>query len=305
MGQSPRTVRLAASLLLTLGMMTAHSQSPGGKTNSAEGTLSVSAVVETSVAVQIQPDGSMKMIVANAPDPIGNFGSLAPVSVPMPRQEKQPAQGNGIRRRPQDQPSGAGSNAGGAAYLIHASSGGTPSARAAVFGAIPPNTLPAGENLATHTGVASPSSPIEARSVPGAPGQERAREYFKSSSDVIAGTLGTRSRNIRNDLSANTAGLRLEESVDKTTAPPGSTLTYTITFTNESAAPMTDLKITNTTPPYTTFVSATCDQPFADSLTDCAMTNPQSGQAGAIQWTFTGALAPAQAGRVSFTVKIE
>ena len=311
MGKSPRTVRLAASLLLTLGIMTAHSQSTGGKTNSAEGTLSVSAVVETSVSVQIEPDGSMKAIVANAPDPIGNFASFAASAslVPLPGQEKQPAGVRGIRRRPSDRPTGAGSNTGGDAFFIHAfipgASSGTSSVRTAVFGTIPPNTLPMGENLATHHRGASPSSPVESRLVPGAPDQARARENFNSKGNVAAATLGTRSQNTRSEVSANAPGLRLDESVDKTTAPPGSNLTYTIAFTNESAGPLTNLKINNTTPPYTSFVSATCGQSLAPNLTDCAVTNPPPGREGPIQWTFTGTLSPAQTGTVSFTVKIE
>lgn len=300
MGKSPRSVRLAASILITLGILTAHSQSTGGKNSSAEGTLTVSAVVETSVAVQLQPDGSVKLIVANAPDPIGNFASL----IPMSGQEKKPAQGRGIRRRPSVQPAGAGSNTAGEASLLNASSG-TSSPRMAVFGTIPPNTPPAGENLATHHRGASPSPPAESRLFPGAPDQARARENFITTSDVAAGTLGTRSQNSRNNLSANAAGLRLDEAVDKTAAPPGSTLTYTITFTNESEAPMTDLKISNTTPPWTSFVSAGCTQPFAANLTDCAITAPQPGQTGPIRWTFTGTLSPAQIGKVSFTVKVE
>jgi len=284
MGKSPRTVRLAAALLLTLGILTAHSQSTGGKTNSAEGTLSVSAVVETSVAVQIEPDGSMKMIVANAPDPIGNFASL----VPMSRLEKQPAQGKGTRRRPLIQSAGAGSNTVGDAFLLKASSG-TSSPRTAVFGMIPPNTLPAGESLAAHNGGASPSPPSEPRLVPGAPDQERARENFKPADGP----------------SANHPGLRLEETADKTTAPPGSTLTYTVTFTNESEGPITDLKISNTTPPYTSFMSAICTHPLANNLTDCAVTTPRPGQTGTVQWAFTGTLNPSQSGKVSFTVKID
>jgi uncharacterized repeat protein (TIGR01451 family) len=101
------------------------------------------------------------------------------------------------------------------------------------------------------------------------------------------------------------AGLRLEKVVDKATALPGANLTYTVTFINDSTSPISNLKVNDSTPSYTTFVSAVCGSPLPNSLTGCSITSPSVGQAGAIQWTFTGTLAPSQTGTVTFVVKIQ
>src|SRR5215471_526392 len=100
------------------------------------------------------------------------------------------------------------------------------------------------------------------------------------------------------------AGLRLEKSVDKTTALPGANLTYTVTFMNDSSSPLSTLKINDSTPAFTTFVSATCPAVLPNSLTGCSVTTPAVGASGAIQWTFTGTLGPSQTGTVTFVVKI-
>lgn len=101
------------------------------------------------------------------------------------------------------------------------------------------------------------------------------------------------------------AGLRLEKAVDKATALPGANLTYTLTYTNDSTQPLSNLKINDSTPAYTTFVSATCSSPLPASLTACSFTAPSVGATGAIQWTFTGTLNPTQTGTVTFVVKIQ
>jgi uncharacterized repeat protein (TIGR01451 family) len=101
------------------------------------------------------------------------------------------------------------------------------------------------------------------------------------------------------------AGLRLEKTVDKATALPATNLTYTLTFTNDSSAPLSTLKINDSTPAYTTFVSAACGSPLPSSLTGCSVTAPSAGQAGSIQWVFAGTLSPSQTGTVTFVVKIE
>jgi uncharacterized repeat protein (TIGR01451 family) len=114
---------------------------------------------------------------------------------------------------------------------------------------------------------------------------------------------------ILNDLTTvgtgTNAGLRLEKTVDKATALPGANLTYTVTFINDSTSPISNLKINDSTPAYTTFVSAACGSPLPNNLTGCSIASPSVGQTGAIQWTFTGTLGPSQTGTVSFVVKIQ
>jgi uncharacterized repeat protein (TIGR01451 family) len=102
-----------------------------------------------------------------------------------------------------------------------------------------------------------------------------------------------------------TAGLRLEKAVDKATALPGANLTYTLTFTNDSSGAISNIVINDAVPAYTVFVSAACGAPLPASLTGCSVTAPTAGQAGNIQWTFTGTLNPSQTGTVTFVVKIQ
>ena len=101
------------------------------------------------------------------------------------------------------------------------------------------------------------------------------------------------------------SGLVLSKAVDKATALPGANLTYTLTFTNDSSGAISNLVINDSTPAYTTFVSAACGAPLPASLTGCSFTAPSAGQTGNIQWTFTGTLNPSQAGTVTFVVKIQ
>jgi uncharacterized repeat protein (TIGR01451 family) len=101
------------------------------------------------------------------------------------------------------------------------------------------------------------------------------------------------------------AGLKLTKTVDKATALPGANLTYTITFTNDSTDVLSNLKVNDSTPAYTTFVSAACSTPLPANLTACTFTAPPVGQSGNIQWTFSGTLNPTQTGTVTFVVKIQ
>jgi uncharacterized repeat protein (TIGR01451 family) len=83
------------------------------------------------------------------------------------------------------------------------------------------------------------------------------------------------------------------------------TLTYTITFVNDSSAPLSNLKINDGTPAFTTFVSAACPGTLPNNLTACAITAPTAGATGDIQWTFTGTFGPSQSGAVTFVVRIQ
>ncbi len=101
-----------------------------------------------------------------------------------------------------------------------------------------------------------------------------------------------------------TAGLTLVKSVDKATALPGQTLTYTIAYSNNSSAALSNIVIFDTTPAFSTFVS-TANGPLPPGLTGPTVIAPAAGATGAIRWTFTGTLAPAGAGTVSFTITID
>ena len=101
-----------------------------------------------------------------------------------------------------------------------------------------------------------------------------------------------------------TAGLALAKSVDKATALPGETLTYTVAYTNNSSEALSNVIVFDSTPAFTTFLSAG-NGPLPNDLTGVTIIKPAVGATGAIRWTFTGTLAPASNGTVTFQVKVD
>ncbi len=99
-------------------------------------------------------------------------------------------------------------------------------------------------------------------------------------------------------------GFSITKTVDKNQALPGSVLTYTINYINNGTEPISNIKITDTVPNYTTFSTASFSTPLPDNLTNCTITAPSVGGTGQIKWEFTGTLLPGQSGTVNFTVTI-
>ena len=62
-----------------------------------------------------------------------------------------------------------------------------------------------------------------------------------------------------------------------------------------------DATISDTTPKYTSFSSATCGV-LPSSLTGCSIVAPAVGAAGAVTWTLSGTLDPGATGSVTLTV---
>jgi uncharacterized repeat protein (TIGR01451 family) len=100
-----------------------------------------------------------------------------------------------------------------------------------------------------------------------------------------------------------TAGLTLLKAVDKATALPGETITYTITYANNSDAPLASVIIYDATPAFTTFISAT-NSTLPTNFTAIAISAPSVGASGAVKWTFTGTLAPGSTGAVEYKVNV-
>lgn len=94
----------------------------------------------------------------------------------------------------------------------------------------------------------------------------------------------------------------LVKTVNRTTAKPGDTLIYTLTFTNSGTTSISGIKISDATPTYTVFTSAACGaQPTG--ITGCAVSaQPAANAYGALEWTLTGTLLPGASGNVSFNV---
>lgn len=126
---------------------------------------------------------------------------------------------------------------------------------------------------------------------------------FAYANSAIVDTLA------RNDLTmvgtASGAGLYLSKTVDKASAKSGDVLTYTITYTNNSTAPLSQLKIFDATPSYTVFTSAACGT-LGATLTACTVTTkPAVAAAGSLEWTMTGSLASGAVGTVTFQVTVQ
>jgi uncharacterized repeat protein (TIGR01451 family) len=100
-----------------------------------------------------------------------------------------------------------------------------------------------------------------------------------------------------------TAGLNLVKAVDKPTALPGETITYTLTYANNSSGSLSNIVIFDSTPAYTTFSSASAGV-LPGNLSAVSISSPAIGNVGSIRWNFTGALAPAQTGTVTFRVTV-
>ena len=102
------------------------------------------------------------------------------------------------------------------------------------------------------------------------------------------------------------ASLALVKSQDNPTPLPGGRIVYTLQYSNLGSGSISALRINDSTPAFTKFVSAACLGPLAAGLTACSVTSsPAVGSSGAIEWTLTGSLLPSAAGQVSFSVDIE
>ncbi|WP_175414876.1 DUF11 domain-containing protein [Nibricoccus aquaticus] len=100
------------------------------------------------------------------------------------------------------------------------------------------------------------------------------------------------------------AGLVLVKTVNKTTAKPGDTILYTITYTNRAAEPLTQVIIYDATPAFTRFASAAAGA-LPTGMTAVNIAAPSVGASGAVKWTFTGQLNPAATGAVTFSVTVD
>ena len=98
--------------------------------------------------------------------------------------------------------------------------------------------------------------------------------------------------------------LQLVKSVDLAQAQSGQNLTYTIVFTNTGNGPISNLRVSDSTPAFTTFVSQSVGT-LPASLSLGTATTPAVNASGALLWSFNGTLQPGESGTVIFVVKID
>ena len=114
---------------------------------------------------------------------------------------------------------------------------------------------------------------------------------------VLNGGL-TLTKSVRNITQGGTVGTN-------NTAKPGDILEYIVTYTNTANAPVSMIVVTDTTPVFTTFVSAICNTPLPAALATCSITTPTVGASGNVVWTLNGSLNAMQTGTVTFRVAVQ
>lgn len=88
-------------------------------------------------------------------------------------------------------------------------------------------------------------------------------------------------------------------------ATPGEVLQYTLTAQNNGGAALSTLVINDSTPAFTTYVSAACPGALPAGISACAIsTQPAVGGSGALQWTFTGTLPSGASLVVTYQVRL-
>ncbi|MBL0230570.1 MAG: DUF11 domain-containing protein [Moraxellaceae bacterium] len=98
-----------------------------------------------------------------------------------------------------------------------------------------------------------------------------------------------------------TSTLVLHKAVDKVSALPGETITYTITYSNNGTQAISNIVVNDSVPAFTHSPIATCVMPLPTNLTLCT----PSILYPAIKWNMTGTLAPSQQGQVRFNVTLD
>ncbi|HEX3062678.1 MAG TPA: DUF11 domain-containing protein [Usitatibacter sp.] len=105
-------------------------------------------------------------------------------------------------------------------------------------------------------------------------------------------------KSVRNVTQATPAGT-------SNTAKPGDLLEYAITYTNPAGGALSAIVITDATPAFTTFQSASCGAPLPANITSCAVTTqPAVNGSGSVVWTLGGTLAAGGSGTVLYQVRV-
>ena len=98
---------------------------------------------------------------------------------------------------------------------------------------------------------------------------------------------------------------KLSKTADKANATPGATIVYTIRYENTGTTTLNDLKISDSTPAFTTYADSSCGALPAGLATCSVSAKPEPGANGKVEWGFTGTLAPGASGQVTITVTVQ
>ena len=130
--------------------------------------------------------------------------------------------------------------------------------------------------------------------------------YSNAASGVMCSqTVSAGSAPASAQVTFNKLPISLVKSASQLTVPPGSAVTYTITYGNpNSAQGLQNIVISDATPVFTAFSSAACGA-LPASLTSCTISAPAVGATGTVTWTLGGSLDPGATGSVSLTVTVK
>lgn len=102
----------------------------------------------------------------------------------------------------------------------------------------------------------------------------------------------------------NKLSLQLLKTANVVTAPPGSTVTYSLGYANPNTGmSLKNLVIADTTPQFTGFKSASCGA-LPASITSCTISAPAVGLPGVVTWTLGGNLDPGASGTLALSVTV-
>lgn len=108
---------------------------------------------------------------------------------------------------------------------------------------------------------------------------------YTRTSTVLTSTLSVIDTTTAGTVSAGLILMKaVDKAADKAAAQAGETVTYTLSYQNNSNAAISTMVINDATPAYTNYLAASCVLPLPAALTSCIITNtPVVGGVGNIQ----------------------
>jgi uncharacterized repeat protein (TIGR01451 family) len=104
---------------------------------------------------------------------------------------------------------------------------------------------------------------------------------------------------------SGSANLTINKSANKISAKPGENIIYTIELINESLSNVKDMEVFDSTPLYTTFVSANCPNSLPSLINDCIYETDMVNNEGNIVWSIDGELQPNESIMLNYEVNIK